>query len=163
MIAFGGSTGPVNGETVYDDTWSLDVPTPQIDSIVAGCPGALGLPNLTAVGDAGWINQNTVLRCANLPANSWCVACLGIATSWGGMPLPIALDSLGMVGCLQGVALEELRFLPVANGEASMTIFLPDQPGFLGLVGRVQCAIGDATAPGGIVVSNTLQLRLARL
>jgi len=78
-----------------------------------------------------------------------------------GIPLPIALDAIGMPGCSLLVSQDAVAFAANVGGTATATFYLPTAPSLAGLQVHFQ---GAAYEPGAnalsVVVSNGLTLTL---
>lgn len=124
----------------------------------AGCPGAGGTPELHASqGSVPRLGSMLQLTLQNLPASApAAMGALGLSSStWGGVPLPADLGTLGMPGCTQFVSVDVATFLPAGAGTASWSIPVPAQSALVGTTVFLQALVLDATANAfGAVVTN---------
>lgn len=124
-----------------------------------GCAGPAGVPTLQSVnGSRPILGSSLQLELVNLPPSVF-AAPFGITgssnTSWNGVGLPLALDSIGMTGCQAWIAPQATQALVNQGGVANWSIPIPGLPSLTGLRFHVQ---GAVLAPGansaGILVSN---------
>src|SRR5262249_14246290 len=76
-------------------------------------------------------------------------------TSWGGLPLPASLTSIGAPGCSAYLAPILFQILPNQGGTAVSSIALPFAPGFIGTSLYAQGLLGvTGFNPAGLVTTN---------
>jgi hypothetical protein len=88
-------------------------------------------------------------------ASPFAMLLLGVSNAnWLGVPLPLALDGLGMTGCALQTSLELTPVAAVSAGAASWDLALPPDPQLVGasLFGQVLAA-DPGVNPAGLVVS----------
>jgi hypothetical protein len=129
-----------------------------------GCPGSAGIPVLDAAAGALPVLGTTLpLQLGALPLPSGlAILALGFdRTQWLGVPLPMALDPVGMPGCRLWVPPEVWLALPTSGGLASYSLAIPADPSLGGLTLGAQALSLDPAAAGGFgAVSNGVVLRL---
>jgi arylsulfatase A-like enzyme len=77
--------------------------------------------------------------------------------AWRGVPLPLALDGLGLQGCALLAAPEITSSLPLAASTARWSFALPNDAALLGFEVELQGALADPTAnSGGLALSAAL-------
>jgi len=143
-------------------TWEYVVSGPSIASFTLfgqGCTGPAGVPSLAAVGSAlPRLGATFVVRLASLPTSPFNLP-FGVigydATSWNGMPLPVALDPFGFTGCQAWIAPANSVTLNNGAGVADWNIFVPLDLDLLGADFYLQGAVlVPGFNPGGVVFSN---------
>ncbi|MFN8825907.1 MAG: hypothetical protein ACK501_13120 [Planctomycetota bacterium] len=140
------------------DTWEFAAspgPLATYGTFGAGCAGWAGTPWLTSNGDRPVLGQPFSVFLYNLPPDHSTLMCLGLSnTSWGGVPLPFALDALGAPGCSLLVSADVL--VPVFNwaGYATWTWVVPSVPALAGLAFHNQAAAIDHANVLGLVFTN---------
>lgn len=125
-----------------------------------GCGGTVGTPTLTS--SPPILGQTVTATCSNLPSGSYAWLLLGLsATSWVGIPLPFALDGLGMVGCAARVSVDVAVGGPAPAGVFTLAFPLAADPATAGTRFHLQTLALDAGAnPFGAIVSNALTLTI---
>ena len=78
-------------------------------------------------------------------------------TNWAGIPLPLALNFIGMFGC--SALCSAQFFFPLAPADPSGTTTwtlgpIPNDPGFLGFTFFTQAWVADNSNPAGLITSN---------
>jgi hypothetical protein len=158
-VVFGGSAGGFN--TPLSDTWEYGpVHAAVYTPFGTGCAGSAGTPNLAAAaGQRPWLGESLTLECSQLPANAFAVLMLGSSrTSWGGIPLPIPLDFLGMAGCSLHVSGEFFFAVAASGGLARSTRSIPSDRSLLGGSLYYQALVSDPPANAfGATMSNAGQ------
>ncbi len=146
------------------DTWSLGTDWPAgIAAFGSGCAGALGPPVLdVAGGTRPWAGESVVLEASVLAPGAVPVFSGGFSnTMTGGVPLPIALDAIGMPGCRLLVSQDAAALAANVGGTAVLSIPLPTLPGLAGAEVYFQAAAYEPGANAlSVVVSNGLTLTL---
>jgi hypothetical protein len=109
-----------------------------VSSLGAGCTG--GSAPLTM--DRPWLGSLWSTRGDGLPVGSLACAVLGFGTT----ALPLStLVPIGRPGCSLLVSPDALVILPVVNGRAERSFFLPDAPSLVGVVLHEQWLVLDGT------------------
>ena len=109
------------------------------------------------------IGQTLTLRLSYGAAGSLAFLTLGLSnTSWSGIPLPLALDSIGAQGCALLVSQDITLTIPTSQaGESTLAIPIPNEISLLDLRLFTQCAVFDPPANAlGLAFSNGLSTRL---
>jgi hypothetical protein len=139
-------------------------PAASIARYGPGCAGSAGTPVLGAPpGAVPALGTTLSLQLGALPpAPGLAVLAFGFdRTQWLGVPLPMALDAVGLPGCRAWVPPEFWLLLPTNGGSASHGLGIPAAPWLAGLTLGAQALSFDAAAAGGIgAVSNGIVLRL---
>lgn len=145
---------------VFGPSFVCEPLSASVAPLGSGCGGSLGTPALTSTPPV--LGQIVTATCSNLPSGTYAWLLLGLsATSWNGIPLPFALDGLGMVGCTARVSVDV-----AVGGAASGSVFtvgfpLSADPAIAGTRLHLQTLALDATAnPSGAIVSNALTLTI---
>ncbi|MBK8098392.1 MAG: hypothetical protein IPK26_14880 [Planctomycetes bacterium] len=140
--------------------WTIDVREPTVTTLGAGCSGTAGVPALTATPPA--IGTTVTATITSIPANAFCFLIVGFdITSWNGNPLPMALDPLGMTGCVGRVRPDLTIGQLAVGGQFATSFALPAAPNTVGSAFWAQGLVVDAGAnPGGATVSNALVLTI---
>jgi hypothetical protein len=100
------------------------------------------------------------------PASTAAIAFIGFnAGEWGPIPLPLALDGLGMPGCLLMVSPDLLFATGTdANGDAKVTLPIPQDNGFSKFAIVAQWMYADASAnAAGLLTSDAENVRIGPL
>ncbi len=121
-----------------------------------GCAGAAGVPIASSIG-LPWLG-NDDFRMAVFRGAPGASAAFLFGLSRTNNPL----DAIGAIGCV-GLTSGDFGTLDAvvdANGVASIPASVPDMPAFAGGVFTTQWAILDGSAPGGVVMSNGLEITL---
>lgn len=153
-VLFGG----VANSSSFGDTWEFH-PTTSTAAYVpfgAGCPGSNGLPVLTNSGTPRLGEWFSIELSGGLPS-SLAIAILGFSSvTWGTIPLPLPLDTVGAPGCTLLTGLDQLDFaLMTPAGGASVAFRVPNTHGLMGLDFYQQFAVLDSTINAlGLVGSN---------
>lgn len=74
----------------------------------------------------------------------------------GGTPLPLALDPLGFVGCVQWSSWDAFANVSVTPTSSTFTIPVANNPALVGLPIYAQWVVYDAMVPGGAITTNSL-------
>lgn len=143
-------------------TWEYVTATGPAASYTAfgsGCAGPAGVPTLAAVNaSVPRLGGAFQARLSNLPSSLFNLPFLMLgfdATSWNGVPLPIALDAIGFPGCQAWIAPAFTTALGNANGAADWSLAVPLDLDLLGAEFYLQGAVMVPTwNPGGLVFSN---------
>src|SRR5262249_20251721 len=126
----------------------------------SGCPGPAGLPFLGAApGSLPRIGSTLTLWLSNLDPQALPLLAFGLdTTSWGGLPLPASLTSIGAPGCSAYLAPILFQILPNQGGRAVSSIALPFAPGFIGPSLYAQGLLGvTGFNPAGLVTTNAVR------
>ena len=116
--------------------------------IGAGCRGSAGVPELRPLGGS----QPRIGSCFEqqlfwLPTNAAALGLLGASSArWGTIPLPLALDGLGMNGCSLRVSPEFWGVISISNRVGRWSIPLPSSPALLGIAFYQQALVIDPKA-----------------
>jgi len=139
-------TGDVYAVGRKGEVWCLDwIQTPAIGRYGTGCVGSSGIPDLRTLGALPSLGVPVPLQLVGLPASPGS-ALLMVGDSienWNGVPLPIALDGLGLPGCHAWIA--GLGSMPVSHlGGATILQFpLPATPVLAGEAVGLQALVFD--------------------
>ena len=132
-------------------------PSPAaVTSFGNGCQGSAGTPYLFAPA-LPYVGESFPVIIANLPTAAPALLALGISnTSWQGIPLPLALDPIGGIGCMIYTSSDVLIPVPNFNGTAYVSLQVPStMVPSTGPVIFVQGLAMDPPAnPLGVVLSN---------
>jgi hypothetical protein len=159
VVLFGGSN---NGRSL-DDTWVLQ---PSVLGRVVpfgnGCRGSAGTPTLRSRGGSvPWIGETLELEVTGVPSGVLGVpfGMLGASRDrWLGHVLPLALDPIGMPGCVLLVAPELVQVLTHTSGVAQWTLPIPNLYVLVGQSFFVQGVILDRlTNPLGAITSDAAE------
>lgn len=124
-----------------------------------GCPGSRGTPTL-AVGTRArpWLGDSFRLDIGNLPTRPGLLALVFgyTLTSWNGAPLPVALDALGMPGCLAWQPLDESVLVVHPGSSMQLQLRVPTSQILIGQRFSNQALVADPAAGNalGASVSN---------
>jgi hypothetical protein len=168
MMAF----DPVRGRTVLfgganttgdlNDTWEYGPTHPaEVAPYGQGCTGSAGVPAHSA-SNLPWLGDTYILSTSPLPTPALGFLFLGFdRTQWNGVPLPLDLTPLGLLGCSLAV---EIPLLFAANSPgAALSWSLPvgNTPDLLGFSFFTQSLHLDPPAnPFGATTSNGLRHRI---
>lgn len=146
-LLFGGS---------INDTWSLAVGVlASYRPFGAGCMGTAGVPMLyAAAGSLPRIQASFSIEVGGVPGAA--VLLFGRSSaSWAGIPLPLALDGLGLTGCRLLVGGETVLPMVAAAGTARLALTIPNDGQLVGLTFFNQALVLDPGAnPAGLTLSN---------
>ncbi len=147
----------------FTDTWEYGPVTPAAyEPFGQGCTGSAGIPTLGAVGNSRpWLGDTLHVELGNVPWGSTPVSLVfGMSDTMAGtLPLPAALDPIGMTGCtLYTSFLAEVPAVPVGGVAAwSFPVTLPASE--LGGMLFQQAFVMDVGAnPLGLTASNAARL-----
>jgi len=160
-VLFGGIT---SAGTTLGQTWAYGAPGGPVASVVpygAGCAGPTGVPLLAAqAGSVPRLGGTLTMQLSGLPTGflNVPVGWVGFdATTWNGLPLPLALDPFGFPGCQALLAPSMTFTLTNTGGSATWSIAIPFLPSFAGLQFYAQAGVTVVGFnPGGIVFSRGL-------
>ena len=124
-----------------------------------GCAGTAGtvamraLPGSRPVPGLGFSTETV-----NVPASAPVVVFLGFSDTYlGNVPLPVALDSIGMTGCKLYVSTDVSVQLAAVAGIASFNVTIPNVPAMVRSMFHLQSVVFDPAANGlGLTSSNEL-------
>lgn len=127
-----------------------------------GSPAMSLQPGLQALPEFG---AQVVSVVTNVPTGRSAVMSIGLSdTDFGGAPLPLPLDAIGMPGCVLYHDTAVTAFLlcaTIAPNTGQFTLSIPADHVFLGLPVYLQAWAHDFAAnPFGIVLSNALRYRI---
>lgn len=125
----------------------------------AGCAGALGVPTLApAAGSLPRLGTSFAAELGNLPLGFGIVATgFSNTMAFGSLPLPMALDGYGFVGCNLLADPLVTQFVFGAGSTASWPFVLPNDPAYVGL-SFFQQGVSVDTGPTGAAFSNGAHL-----
>ncbi|MCA8968329.1 MAG: hypothetical protein KDC95_01045 [Planctomycetes bacterium] len=109
------------------ETWTYTaLHTAQIQNYGVGCRGTVGTPRLDRAVSGPWMGWPFVMRASSLPQSGASVLFVGSSSkTWGVVPLPLKLDSIGMAGCELLASPDVLIPAPIANGSAAWSLMIP--------------------------------------
>jgi|GEM_PF-5348783 len=133
---------------VYTTAWQDASPLATYATFGASCSGTLGVPTLSAqVGSRPAMGGAFALALGGLPAGGALVATgLSASATTSGLPLPLDLSALGMIGCSQLVDAFVVDFVSGGGGSATWNWTLPTQPSLFGAVFYNQAFVLDPAA-----------------
>lgn len=140
------------GTPTFRDTWTYE---PQrraaFQPYGSRCISLATTPDLRAHDRRlPWLGESFTIDVAGLSPDVP-MALLVVATH--AVP-PTELTALGLPGCFQYVAVEDVHPMTVAAGVAQWTTMIPNDPSLLSFTFHVQAVVVDAHAPGGALSSN---------
>ncbi len=160
VVMFGGLTAPPLA--VSNETWELGLaPTALVSTYGSGC----GLPPLGCAAFGGsrpLLGSTHLSEVSNVPAGLALMA-LGLSDAFlGPFPLPLPLDGFGMTGCtLFHDAIVSELCSNVGSGLAQHGVAIPNNPALMNFVLFIQAwALAPGMNPGGVIVSNAMQLTI---
>lgn len=127
-----------------------------------GCAGPAGVPSLDAQpGQLPVLGQTFFLRIAGLPSFSMLFGVVGLSSTWnssplGSYPLPHDLAAIGMPGCTQYVAADQVTLMIALANQLSWPLPIPADQALLGLQFHAQVVLRVTPSfnPLAAVVSN---------
>jgi len=139
----------------------LPIDPAAADPYGAGCAGPLGVPQLAAV-ELPWLAGTLRLQVTGVPAGQPVLLALGNSrTAWGAVPLPLALDPIGMLGCALLASFDAAELVAASSGVANWQLAVPNLPTLVGAEVFGQAAVGAVgTNPFGWVATGGLALRV---
>ncbi|MEM7201307.1 MAG: hypothetical protein AAF628_13630 [Planctomycetota bacterium] len=154
VIAFGGQTGSPPATTYLNDTWAYGGTGAFFETYGTGCPGSLGMPDLTPTG-----SSPVPALGASFDFDLGPVAGSGIvvAIGAGASTTPVNLGVLGAPACwLYALSPAGMLTLPwpVVGNTASVSFRMPSNPVFAGGVIELQGVAPDASAPGQLITTH---------
>jgi len=129
----------------------------------SGCAGSAGTPALAAAaGQLPWIGEGFTLELTNLPPSTAALVLTGDSrTSWGAIPLPLALGAVGMPGCSLYVSGTLVLPAAAAGGRGVLTLAIPGDQVLVGAPLYNQAFIADPSAnPLGVTSSNAGEAKI---
>ena len=156
VLVFGGS----NGSALADCHELAPAQRASYRSNGAGCVSTLGsAPNIRRNGTLPQIGTTFAVELTGMPAPGVAILTVGFSnTVWSGLPLPLDLGILGMVGCQLRQDLFDATVLIGSSGTASWSLAIPDQASILGAQFFHQAMVADAAANSfGAVLSNSMR------
>jgi hypothetical protein len=147
-VSFGGPLNP-------GETWEFIAFPATYAAFGAGCAGSHGkVPRLEpAAGSLPLIGNLFRVRLTDLPPSGTALMVLGLSKSdWFGIPLPLPLDFIGMIGCVNYI--DHVRSFPVVNagGTAVWSMVVPYNPGLCFY--NQAFAVDPSANPFELIVSN---------
>lgn len=144
-LLFGGS----NSGGALGDTWALTDPHPAATAAFSafgqGCPGPVGVPQLTSVaGSRPLLGQTLQLLISNLPVSAFAVPFGAIGLSdqvFRGAALPASFGPIGAPGCTLYVSLDQEQVLTNQGGIAAWNIPVPFDVHLAGLDAYMQLSL----------------------
>ncbi|MEM7204682.1 MAG: hypothetical protein AAF628_30775 [Planctomycetota bacterium] len=145
-----------------DATWHYGPTSPaRFATIGTGCAGTAGAPSRLTALQLPWLGDRYILEIDRVPASQPALALFGLSsTSWRGVPLPLALDGLGLLGCTLHSSIElAVPVLANAAGRATWEVQLGMSPALLGATFYDQAIVpAPGVNPAGLVVSDAAQV-----
>jgi hypothetical protein len=140
--------------------WTIAVREPLVAQVGPGCAGSFGVPSLTATPPQ--LGKAVSLRCANLRPGQQGFFALGTSsTSYQGLPLPLALTSIGMPNCFARCSAESLTIGVNTTGELVTTVAVPPSAATLGFQFFAQAYSQDPAINAlGAATSNAIALTI---
>jgi hypothetical protein len=160
VLAFDAARGRtvLFGSLSSTDTWEYGPVVPGTwVPFGTGCGGSAGVPVLTAGSELRpYPGNDLTVDVAPVPANTAVLFSLGLSrTQWGGVNLPLLLDSLGMPGCALLASGDETLLRFASGSIAPLTIPIPNDQAFVGLAFYTQAFALDPPAnAAGATASN---------
>jgi hypothetical protein len=136
------------------DTWEFVAYAATYTTFGAGCTGTYGTPEIRQFSGAlPLVGQPFSVEVTNLPPSGIAYMVAGLSkTNWFGLPLPLPLDVIGMLGCTAYT--DHIRVFPIVSvgGRAVWTTLVWNDPG---RTFYNQAFVLDPSAnPFGLIVSN---------
>ncbi len=160
IVMFGGVTSPP--PALSDETWEFGATlTALVSTFGSGC-GQPPLACAASVGSRPLLGSTQLSEASNVPAG-FALMALGLSDTFiGPFPLPLPLDGFGMTGCtLFHDAIVSELCSNVGPGVAQHGLAIPNNPALLNLVLFLQAwALAPGMNPGGVIVSNAMQLTI---
>ena len=142
-------------------TWTYGTDSPASGTnFGSGCGGVTGVPTLS-LERLAWIGDALRAVASPLPPGAQAGLLFGLSNRhWQGSTLPIALDRLGAPGCALLVSPDDIVATTAAQGAASWSAPVPQDPALAGLAIHLQALALDPTANAlGIATSDGLEVR----
>jgi len=155
-VLFGGASS--FNTAAFGDTWRWGG-VALATSYGTGCIGSTGIPSLSSTGRPV-VGTNYTLVGANLGvASSFAFLMAGFSDTTSALgALPLSLQPFGLgSNCFLLQSAQSTLLVPVASGTCNVLLTLPATPGLNGLQLFHQLGALDASATGGIAVSNGLR------
>ena len=134
------------------------LPRGRYEVFGAGCLGTAGRPTLWLLSEPPALGHPLTILVGGLPMQQGLpvTGLLGSSnTMWGTVPLPLALDNLGLTGCALHVTPDVIVPLVANDGTAHWVTPIPASTSLLGGAFHQQVMVLDLGAnPGGFTVSN---------
>ncbi|MBL8725714.1 MAG: VCBS repeat-containing protein [Planctomycetes bacterium] len=125
----------------------------------AGCPGALGVPDLTTSG-LPLLGGSCSVRCGNLPSQGLGMWMFGLSDfGFRGNALPHSLIHFGMPACSLYVSIDATTTFLTGTGHTSTVTFASITNVYMGQKLFVQAAMLDPQAQGGFSFSDAVSLQ----
>jgi len=157
--------GGVDASGTRGETYALSRPNPAVStSYGSACATSTGLPTLVSTPYAlPWLGDRFQLEVASsATASGQALMWLGASrTTWNGLPLPLDLGSLGLVGCSLRAAIDVSFPLALVSGQAAVGARLCGNcPSFVNRQLFFQALVLDAAAPRPFPGATTAGLAL---
>ena len=134
IVIHGGGIGFDFTVQCFNDTWTLETPTPGFAGYGTGCPGAAGTPTVSLVsplppGTGGTLTVRlSNLATAPAPAAFFV---LGLSRQqWGQLSIPWPMQPLGLAACSLWAGPDLVVPAPAAGGSADLTMPNPGSAEF---------------------------------
>ncbi|MFO1050649.1 MAG: kelch repeat-containing protein [Planctomycetota bacterium] len=162
LLRFGG----FDGITCSDACWSHGALQPaRVVAFGAGCAGSAGVPRLRVV-EFGrpWLGDSFRQVADRMPASAPMVFQAGFSRDlFGGQPLPLALDFLGMTGCVLHASIDALTVAVASGGVSQFDMTVPTNSALIGATFFAQTLVIDPAAnSAGVTASNALSFTIGR-
>lgn len=132
------------------EVWRLDwLQSPAVGRYGAGCSGSNGIPDLRTLGTTNpTLGTPVPLQLASLPsAPGAALLMLGESIeTWDAVPLPSALDVLGLPGCRAWIPARTFTAVAHSGGAVTFQLALPTTPVLAGKAIGVQALVLDPAA-----------------
>jgi uncharacterized repeat protein (TIGR03806 family) len=164
--SLGAARMPQIGSNVVDEQ-AVELLKEWIGSPVVSFGSSCGLmnppPRLEQRPDAeARLGSTLIMDVSPLPTNEGALFIFGTSkTAWGPLPLPIALDGVGMLGCDLRVSIDLLVAVAANNNLATMPLPIPNDPQLLYRQFFMQSlALQQGSSPFGGVMTNAAQVTI---
>lgn len=117
-----------------NDTWERVPDRASFATFGEGCAGSAGVPQLSA-STLPTLGGTYTLDLVNLPTTGGLAAFVtGLSnTVWNGLPLPLALASIGLPGCTDYVSVDATVLRGTTAGGAFFQLTIPNNPSLAGI------------------------------
>jgi len=147
------ATGEVYAVSRVGQVWRLGwEAVGAVASFGLGCPGSGGVPDLRPVGPSTPVlGGSLALLLTDLPASPGsAILMFGDAIDrWDHVPLPVALDPIGLPGCRAWIPARSFTVQPFQGGALAWPLALPAAPALAGELLGIQALVPDAANPAG--------------
>lgn len=155
--------GGYDGVAALGDVWSYGATFPaSVETYGSGCAGSSGTPSMRADAGLPWLGDTFAATVTDLPPNRPAQMHAGFSdTVWNGLPLPFALDPVGMPGCSILASIDAIAPLQNLGGVAELVLPVPVDQNLLGLGLYLQALAFDPGANAlGAIVSDGLRFTI---